>query len=54
MESDNAGYLVVFSITSLYEGGKLSETVGILSVLTVSISIDVFTDDCVADVDDVL
>ena len=54
VESESAGYLVVFRITSLYVGGRLSETVEPPLVLTVSISIDAFTVDSDADLDDIL
>ena len=50
VESESAGYLVVFRITSLYVGGRLSETVEPPLVFTVSISVDVFTVDCDIDV----
>ena len=56
VESESAGYLVVFRITSLYVGGRLSETVRPPLVLTVSISVDVLTVtvDCDIDVEDIL
>ena len=54
VESESAGYLVVFRITSLYVGGRLSETVRPSLVLTVSISVDVLTVDCDINVEDIL
>ena len=54
VESESAGYLVVCRITSLYVGGRLSETVEPPLVFTVSISVDVLTVDCDIDVEDIL
>ena len=54
VESESAGYLVVFRITSLYVGGRLSETVRPPLMLTVSISVDVLTVGCDINVEDIL